>query len=1110
LSRRWRGVAIAFVFPIISIGFLQMSAAASAAALHPFLGALGSAEQPTFTEAEGLAVDQSSGDLLVIDAGNRGAGEGTVSRWNPDGTPDNFSDLGTNVIDGHEGGADETPEKGLRFKFPEEVQVAVDNSGGATDGRIYVTQAGPEAEPGVVDIFAPDGSFIGQLTESSEGGFNEPCGVGVDLAGNVYVSDFSGQIHKFASPPVNGTSMEFPFSANCPLAAGAGASNGFIFPAHQPGSVAKLDSSSGAEKYTVDPGPTTTVTVDPGTGNVFVASGSEVREYDASGPTEAIPLVPIAPGGEQVTGVAVDEASGNIYLSRAGSATIEVWGPAGVFAEATTEAVTVLNGTVTLHGVINPEGGPPATCAFEYAEVHTKGFSNATSVPCSPAGPFTGSTPVAVSAQVSGLAEGAYRFRLVASNENGSNPGGTLIFETFEQITGLPDGRVYELVSPPQKAGEVVPPEPFGQLGGSCGNCLPGENTPLMPMQSTADGESILYGGQPFFAGLAAEPSDYIGTRTEGSWETEGLSSATTTGQYQAFSADLSRGVLFQIEPPLSPQAPTRSGKTFRNLYLQEGTTFQPLLTEEPPSRNPREPGEFRIRFATANAGTPLQPAFEHLLFEANDALTDAVPDIAPAAPEVEAVENRDCSDLAAGVNCNLYEWIDGQLRLINVLPGNETAASNAVIGAGQLLAPLKTPAVDHAISDDGSRIFWSSEETGEVYARVNDTETLEIPGPGSCKESELLKDRACFLTATPDGSAVLLSDGQIYELNEEEDEYEAVADLTLDESEVHQGGFQGIAGAAVDLSRVYFVDTAALIEESVENANGEHAEEGEFNLYAWDEGTLTFIGILASQDGGFGPNGRYGTWAPSPSNRLSQVTPDGRFLAFTSAASLTGYDNGTRREVFEYFADPESLSCASCNPSGQQPLGNSNLSLIVPQGPPFPQLTNLSPEGNGRLFFESQDTLVPRDTNGKVQDVYEWEPNGVGSCKRPGGCVYLISTGHSPNDSLFVDSSANGNDAFFITREQLLPPDQNQQLDLYDARVGGGFAESSPSPCGEEACAGPIPSPPAQPSPGSGGFTGPGNPPKPKPKHCKHGFVKKHGKCVKKKPKKHNRGGSK
>jgi hypothetical protein len=212
---------------------------------------------------------------------------------------------------------------------------------------------------------------------------------------------------------------------------------------------------------------------------------------------------------------------------------------------------------------------------------------------------------------------------------------------------------------------------------------------------------------------------------------------------------------------------------------------------------------------------------------------------------------------------------------------------------------------------------------------------------------------------------------------------------------------------------------------------------------------------------------------------------------------------------VFIYAAEAGTLSCASCNPSGEQPLGSSNLSLLRPQGP-FRQPGNLSREGSGRLFFESQDALTARDVNGGTQDVYEWEPNGVGSCKRAQGCISLISSGQSPNDSMFMDSSESGDDAFFITREKLLLRDKNEQLDLYDARIGGGFEEVAPAPCSPEACAGPIASPPAQPSAASKELSGPGNP---KPKRCKPGFVKKQGKCVKKKPKKkkaaNNRRGS-
>lgn len=515
----------------------------------------------------------------------------------------------------------------------------------------------------------------------------------------------------------------------------------------------------------------------------------------------------------------------------------------------------------------------------------------------------------------------------------------------------------------------------------------------------------------------------------------------------------------------------------------------RPLVAKEPPNR---DPGNFQVSFAAANSGTSSVPGLTHLAFAANDALTESHSGIAPAAPEVEAGER--CQ--RPGVNCSLYEWLEGQLRLISVLPGNTVPASRAVIGSGQLVSGQESSDVDHAISDDGSRIFWSSEESGQVYARVDGATTLEVPGPNTCKQGIPLEERTCFLTASTDGSVVLLSDGEVAELNEAGDEYHQSADLTLDEGNIHQGGFQGILGAAEDLSRVYFVDTKALTGENAEHKSPNENGGEEDNLYVWNKAQTKFIGTLVAGDGAFAAgNFSYGAWQASPSLRTAQVSRDGRYLVFMSLAALTGYDSRHRgggecgfvsagpvcRQIFEYSTGSENLSCVSCNPTGEQPIGSSALTLIRPDGP-FLQPHNLSPVGNGRVFFQSLDVLSPRDTNGGIQDVYEWEPNGTGSCKRAGGCVSLISSGHSPNDSMFVDSSSSGGDAFFITREQLLPSDKDQQLDLYDARAPHGagepvgFPEPAVSSCEGEDCAGPITSPPAQDRPATFGFIGPGN----------------------------------
>ena len=144
------------------------AAPASATKIHPFAETFGSAAQPSFGWARGIAVDPSSGDVLVMDAG----GTPSIKRYNADGTPADFSALGTNVIDGARSGAgnecptvpsdcDQTPQNGLGFGFSAaESQIAIDDSGTATDGDIYVTQSFPN----LINIFSGEGEYLGQLT----------------------------------------------------------------------------------------------------------------------------------------------------------------------------------------------------------------------------------------------------------------------------------------------------------------------------------------------------------------------------------------------------------------------------------------------------------------------------------------------------------------------------------------------------------------------------------------------------------------------------------------------------------------------------------------------------------------------------------------------------------------------------------------------------------------------------------------------------------------------------------------------------------------------------------------------------------------------------------
>ncbi len=192
--------------------------------------------------------------------------------------------------------------------------------------------------------------------------------------------------------------------------------------------------------------------------------------------------------------------------------------------------------------------------------------------------------------------------------------------------------------------------------------------------------------------------------------------------------------------------------------------------------------------------------------------------------------------------------------------------------------------------------------------------------------------------------------------------------------------------------------------------------------------------------------------------------------------------------------------------------------------GTKLPQLRYLTDQG--RLYFDSRDSLVPADTNDGVEDVYQYEPQGVGTCTRAAGCTALISAGTGTADSNFLTIDPSGKNVFFTTRDQLTLRDKDQLIDLYDAREGGGLAaetEVARTECQGEACQPPVAAP-NDPTPGSSSFEGAGNvkeEAKAK-KHAKKKHAKKHKghkrkKAHKHKKKhagrraaKHNRGGAK
>ena len=862
------------------------------------------------------------------------------------------------------------------------VSVAADNA----SGRVYVTVAGGSAQE-QTDVFDATGVYRGQFSH----GFQEAYGTAVDQAtGSVYVSNNrSGLVDIFDALVVPSVVSEGPTGLS-PLEVTL---HGQVDPEGLPLTACRFEYG------------TTT-------------SYGQIAECSPS-----YKEIPADHGVHPVT-AHLNLESGTTYHYRlvAANANAENTDEPPRDSEFTTPGARLVAASVaevsstsaTFAATIDPDN-TPASYFFEYG---TSSLAGCTPSACatSPAAPGesigAGGAPVEVPVQhVQGLEAGkTYHYRVVALSEVGGRqvelPGAEHTFTT--QGIGafaLPDDRQWQLVTPADKNG--ARPEADGRAEDA--------------LQAAADGNALTYIAS---APTESDPSGFqnfmqvLSWRDRSGWRSQDLeiphSDAPGVGglgkgqEYRLFSNDLSLAGLRPFgafDPSLSGEASEQTSYLRRDFAGGDVESpcsedcFVPLVRagNVPAGVHFSTTGE--CRHETAGGQLPLPYCGPEFL-GGNGDLSDVV-----VSSEVALTQTP--VEVGKGDGA-LYEWSDGTLKVVSVPPGSSVAVE-AYLGSAPDPIEGRTA---RAVSADGSRVVWHTYEAAQEHLYVTDT-AGDLPvsvqvdvGP----DGEQLSGNPMFQAANIKDTRIWFTDGgSLYEFDVEDDRTELVAS---EASNISEGGLETkgtvpVFGVSEDGSWAYFVARSVVAPGAI---------QGEPNLYVRHGGVTRLVATLAPRSSVIPPHpGDSPDWVREgkTSEGTVRVSPNGEWLAFMSERSLTGYDNrdvSTGRPVEELYLyhAPEnletgarSLICVSCDPSGGRPSGEpgpgdnaESLSLGTSEGMWEGDLAAASLPGwtvsgyasralsnEGRLFFNSDDGLVPRDVNG-TWDVYEYEPAGVGSCE--------------------------------------------------------------------------------------------------------------------------------
>jgi hypothetical protein len=374
--------------------------------------------------------------------------------------------------------------------------------------------------------------------------------------------------------------------------------------------------------------------------------------------------------------------------------------------------------------------------------------------------------------------------------------------------------------------------------------------------------------------------------------------------------------------------------------------------------------------------------------------------------------------------------------------------------------ASLMAPVSFEGASRDGDKVLLRT----ATPLTADDPNGKAVHVPGGVTSGNPSPDSVdLFLYDFPDDAAADPADGELTRISG--------GPGGASDPNVVTGAQSGESGAARffsdDGSRLYFVSAAPLDGVGVPG-NGTVTEPGgsptstdAMNLYLFDankagDGRWAFVARLprSSELGRCATTNFMG--GASLSNLLDggveydrgncvRGASDGSMVTFWTDGQLTDDDpDGVSGDIYGYDAvrdDLVRLSAPQGGAGGTYPCAPETSSIGCYGDPGFGKPASMLSQlgvgvdpnapGDPMAFFQSRSRLVAEDVDDGY-DVYQWRS----------GELTLVSTGQSEGEGVFYQgNSHDGQTVFLSTRDRLTWQDQDAVMDVYAARVGGGFA---------------------------------------------------------------------